>query len=140
MSHYLLAVGMVAPIVPVSLSRGSPVDTDERVAIIGSRGFAARWKVEEYIDELAHDTVIVSGGAPGVDTWAHEYALKCEHPTELYRADWQEHGKKAGYLRNQLIVSKVDRVVAFWDGVSKGTKHTIDLALKSGVDLEVRFA
>lgn len=125
---------------PHRWSEWKPVPIGRRIAIVGSRGFAARWKVENYIDELAHDTVIVTGGAGGVDTWAYEYALKCEHPTELYQADWGRYGKRAGYLRNQLMVSKVDRVVAFWDGVSKGTKLTIDLALESGVDLEVHFA
>jgi len=111
-----------------------------RIAIVGSRGFAARWKVEDYIRSLPGTAVIVSGGADGVDTWAFEYATHRGHLVEVYPADWQEYGKRAGFLRNQLIVSKADRVVAFWDGVSKGTKHTIDLALKAGVDLEVLYA
>ena len=112
----------------------------ERVAIVGSRGFADRSMVEAYIYDLDPSVVIVTGGAGGVDTWALEYAEKGGHPTELYQADWQRYGKRAGVLRSGIIVARADRVVAFWDGASKGTRHTIDLALASGVDLEVRFA
>jgi len=111
-----------------------------RVAVVGSRGFAARWKVEDYIHSLPSDATVITGGAGGVDTWALAEAQGLGLATELYQADWGRYGKKAGPMRNTLLVSKSDRVVAFWDGVSRGTKSTIDIALRSGVDLEVRFA
>jgi len=33
-----------------------------------------------------------------------------------------------GFIRNQQIVDACDMVLAFWDGKSKGTQHTISLA------------
>jgi hypothetical protein len=40
-------------------------------------------------------------------------------------------------IRNQDIVNAADKVVAFWDGVSKGTKNTIDTAKKLGKEVTV---
>lgn len=37
-------------------------------------------------------------------------------------------GKAAGFIRNKQIVDACDMVLAFWDGKSKGTEHTIKLA------------
>lgn len=35
---------------------------------------------------------------------------------------------RCAYARNRFIVEEADVVAAFWDGVSPGTKNTIDLA------------
>ena len=56
-----------------------------------------------------------------------------------YPADWKQHGKAAGMIRNAEMVRAADWVVAFWDGKSKGTKNTIDTALRLGKRLEVHF-
>lgn len=60
-------------------------------------------------------------------------------PYKEFPADWEAHGKRAGFIRNQQIVNYADRVVAFWDGESKGTKSTIDMALKAKKRLDVVF-
>ena len=39
----------------------------EWVAIVGSRGYRDERAVREYVDSLPDDTVIVTGGARGVD-------------------------------------------------------------------------
>jgi len=56
-------------------------------------------------------------------------------------ADWDKYGKSAGYKRNEemAIYSKEDNgvLIAFWDEVSKGTKHMIDLANKHGLKVFV---
>jgi hypothetical protein len=49
-----------------------------------------------------------------------------------FPADWDTHGKAAGFMRNQLIVDNCDKVTAFWDGKSKGTLDTITRAVKAG--------
>ena len=35
------------------------------------------------------------------------------------------------------MVDICDKVIVFWDGVSKGTKHTIDYAVKVGNPIEI---
>ncbi len=51
--------------------------------------------------------------------------------------DWLNLGKRAGYVRNTDIVKNSDMIIAFWDGNSKGTKHTIGLAQKMGKECKI---
>lgn len=97
--------------------------------------------VHDYLDDLGDqlDVEIVSGGARGVDTAAKNEALDWGLAYKEFPADWNARGRGAGFARNQLIVNYADRVVAFWDGVSPGTKDTIDRALKAHTRLEVIF-
>ena len=87
------------------------------------------------MDEILeyHDiTMIISGGARGADKMAAEYAVKNGIPYKEFPADWNRHGKSAGYIRNKEIVKNADEVIAFWNGNSKGTAHTIRLAEEAG--------
>jgi hypothetical protein len=58
---------------------------------------------------------------------------------ECYPALWDVYGKSAGYRRNADIVKAADRIVAFWDGKSSGTKHTIKLAKQAGKPVEIHY-
>lgn len=113
-----------------------------RVAIVGSREFPSMDKVRQYIWRLAarrDEVEIVSGGARGVDDEAHRMADLQRIKYTEFPADWETHGKSAGFIRNQQIVEYADRVVAFWDGESRGTRDTIERALKAHKHLEVLF-
>ena len=48
-------------------------------------------------------------------------------------ADWNTHGKSAGYKRNEQMAELGDYLIAFWDGVSRGTKHMIDIAVRKNI-------
>ena len=107
-----------------------------KIAVVGSREFPYKALVTLVLEYTAHShDVIISGGARGVDTWAKEYALAHNIKYEEYPAEWDKHGKSAGYIRNKLIIENANVVLAFWDGKSKGTKHSIDLALKLNKEL-----
>lgn len=82
---------------------------------------------------------VVSGGAQGADTFAKYYAERWKSPFIECKADWNKHGKSAGYIRNieMLQLPYVELVIALWDGKSKGTKHTIDEAIKRGIDVHI---
>jgi hypothetical protein len=103
----------------------------KRIGVVGSRDWRNMALVRTYIDALPQDTMIVSGGARGVDSaaagWARERGLK----VSVIPADWNTYGKAAGIIRNGEIVASVDEIVAFWDGTSRGTKNTIDRALNA---------
>lgn len=114
------------------------------VAIVGSRDFprlsAVDYRVQMLADQYGRkQLIIISGGARGVDRRAIVAAEQHGVRTEEYEADWTRLGRPAGYVRNQRLVEMADRVIAFWDGESKGTKHTIDLALRLRKSLEVHF-
>lgn len=108
-----------------------------RVAIVGSRNYPDLGAVRDYVLRLALDDIVVSGGATGVDHVAEMAARYRCLPTWIYPADWKRHGKQAGYIRNALIVEAADRVVAFWDGKSRGTAHTVHLAQARGLPVQI---
>jgi hypothetical protein len=103
-----------------------------RIAIVGSRDYPNLQQVSQYVQTLPDHTVIISGGARGVDRTAEQAAMHCGLETDIYPADWKRYGKSAGYRRNAEIVAACDMVVAFWDGKSRGTAHTLSLAHKAG--------
>jgi hypothetical protein len=77
---------------------------------------------------MSTQDTLVSGGANGVDTWAVQSAKAMGVPVIEHLADWAKHGKGAGFKRNWQIIHDADLIVAFWDGQSKGTEHTINAA------------
>lgn len=104
----------------------------ESVAIIGSREWPDPDAVHDYVLSLDETVLVVSGGARGVDTWAQIAAEERGMGTLILKPDYSTHGKKAPLLRNKDIVDNADRIVAFWDGTSTGTKHAIDYARQRG--------
>jgi len=58
-------------------------------------------------------------------------------PVSTYPADWAQHGRAAGPIRNQRMLTqgKPDLVVAFHDNLehSKGTKNMLKQATEKGV-------
>jgi len=110
-----------------------------KVGIIGSRGFNNYELVKEVMgDYLNRDNelnceLVVSGGAKGADTLGEQWAKENNIPTLIFKPEWDKYGKSAGFRRNQDIVKNCDMVVAFWDGVSKGSKSSIDLCVKLGI-------
>jgi hypothetical protein len=73
------------------------------------------------------------GDARGVDALALRWARVKGVSSIVYPADWKKHGKAAGPIRNAEMVSDGDLLIAFWDGFSRGTKNTIDLARQKGI-------
>ena len=107
------------------------------IAIIGSRDFPRPELIHRYIRQLPPDTVILSGGARGVDTWAENAAKTRGLRTRIFHPNWGYYGKQAGLIRNREIVEAADKLVAFWDGTSTGTAHSIGLAEKKGIPVEI---
>lgn len=108
-----------------------------RVAIVGSRNYPNKLDVLDYVDALPNGTVVITGGATGVDSWAEEAARDNWLEVVVHLPDWKTHGKAAGPIRNRTIVQDAGRVVAFWDGLSRGTASTIQIARELGKPVEV---
>lgn len=102
-----------------------------KLAIVGCRYYKDYEQFAAHDEKVARDdtvTEIVSGGASGADTLAERYAKENNIPLTVFPADWKTHGREAGPMRNRQIVQHADRVLAFWDGVSAGTRSTIGIA------------
>lgn len=80
---------------------------------------------------------IISGCARGADTLAIQYAKEFNIPVEKYPADWNKYGRSAGYIRNKIMVDRATAVICFWDGKSKGTRHTINITEEAKKPLKV---
>lgn len=81
--------------------------------------------------------LIISGGAHGADSLGARWADENGVEKLIFLPDWDRHVKRAGFLRNKDIINAADGVLAFWDGISKGTKSSIDLANKKGIPVKV---
>lgn len=110
------------------------------LGVIGSRNFNSynvlHTVIQKYFITWDIDN-IVSGGANGADTLAERYADQYNINKKIFLADWETHGKRAGYIRNHEIWKNSDMVVAFWDGQSSGTKHSFELYKKYKKDFLV---
>jgi ABC-type sugar transport system substrate-binding protein len=104
-----------------------------RVAIVGSRDWTNEAAVRSAVDDIPIDGVLVSGGARGVGSIAEYRAKERGLKTDIYKADWENLGKAAGMIRNLAIVNNCDKLIAFWDGQSKGTMDTVRKAKAAGI-------
>jgi predicted Rossmann fold nucleotide-binding protein DprA/Smf involved in DNA uptake len=106
-----------------------------KIAIVGSREFPKLEMVAAFVDDLPAGTVVISGGARGVDTAAEMRARERGLEVMSFPADWDKYGKSAGYRRNKDIVAAADKVVCFHDGASRGALHSANLARGTGKPL-----
>jgi hypothetical protein len=104
-----------------------------KVIVAGGRDFnnfellrTEIWKAHKDIGQEEMSMAIVSGMARGADAMGASFAHY--HGIKLYKfpADWDQHGKAAGFIRNKEMGDFADGLLAFWDGQSRGTKHMID--------------
>lgn len=116
-----------------------------RVIIAGTRYFNDYSLLKETSDRLLADKitagysiVIVSGGCAGADLLGERYAKENGYSIDRYPAEWQKYGRKAGIMRNAVMADNADALIAYWDGISRGTKNMIDEARKKGLAVRVK--
>lgn len=106
-----------------------------RVLVCGGRGYTDRAALWSILDGLGPPEVseIISGMAPGADTFAAEWAERFGFPLLKFHADWAKHGRAAGPIRNQRMIDegKPDLVVAFPGG--RGTADMVRRAKAAGI-------
>ena len=89
--------------------------------------------VFDTLDEI-HQThpihTLVSGHAKGIDNFAEKWAAAREIAVETHIPDWKQYKRAAAVIRNKEMVHSSDKVVAFWDGISKGTKQALQFAAR----------
>lgn len=110
-----------------------------KIAIIGSRKVGNINFAEEIAKhyQFGCDDIIISGGAKGIDTLAAEFAKTHKLGLIELCPDYEKKGRAAIFIRNRAIIDNSDLVIAFWDGISKGTKYTLDYARKKGMPIKV---
>jgi len=118
----------------------------KKIAVIGYRSYTNHQAILKGIQDLPEDTLVISGGAKGVDQTAIGYAKMLGLATQEINADWttgpltllkknkagQYYDPGAGLKRNIKIVEAADQVIGYWDGQSRGTLHTLNIAKDAG--------
>ena len=100
------------------------------LAIVGSRALAP--DLTALLGAPSPGTVIVSGGAGGVDAAAAAYAHRHGVALLELRPDYATWRRRAPLVRNAEIARRCDRLIAVWDGQSRGTLHTMRTARRLG--------
>lgn len=113
-----------------------------KLAVIGSRTFDDKELLYKILDANFHKIdLIVSGGARGADTLSQEWANERGVPYLIYPARWYSmdgvYDRGAGFRRNIKIVNACDKMLVFYDGASKGTRHSLDLAEQKGKPVKI---
>ena len=106
-----------------------------KIAVVGSRGITVQ-DIGKYLCKVDE---IVSGGAVGVDACAAEHARKNGIKLTEFLPQYDIYGRAAPIVRNKQIVDYADRVIAFWDGRSKGTLSVIKYAQEIGKECQIIF-
>ncbi len=78
-------------------------------------------------------TEIVQGGANGADAAAKQLASDVGMQCKEFSADWHEHGKAAGPIRNREMAKYADALITFPGG--RGTANMIQTAKSEGLKI-----
>lgn len=117
-----------------------------RVLVCGGRSFTGKallwrtlnsvfpwYKPDAHGNTLPAGTLIHGACPTGADALADEYAVVNWLGIDEYPANWKQHGRAAGPIRNQRMIDegRPDVVVAFAGG--RGTADMIRRAEEAGV-------
>lgn len=116
-----------------------------RLVIAGSRNFNSypllKSKLDFYLGGLTEmqrqSLEVISGGARVMDALAERYAIENGLNLFKYPDDWNQYGKSAVMTHNAEISRHGTHLIAFWDGVSTGTKMMIETAKTDGLLVRV---
>jgi len=108
-----------------------------KVAVIGSRTFNDQALLYSALEKIDSPELIVSGGAKGADQLAEQYAREKNIPIKVFLPDYAKYGRAAPIIRNKSIVQEADIVIAFWDGHSRGTQHSLKIAKEQNKEIRI---
>lgn len=112
-----------------------------RVLVCGGRDETRKDIVHTWLHEMDKEveiTGMITGGATGVDTFAAEWAKLNNIPCTVVKADWEKYGKRAGPIRNTIMLNMFPDVVVAING-GRGTAHTVSEAKKRNIGVvEIR--
>lgn len=128
-----------------------------KIIIAGSRSFnnyaLLQCTLRSFLINYNYFTVqIVCGGAPGADSLGERWAKEHNVSIRYFFAEWsnlnppckikinrrgERYNALAGFNRNHKMGLYADALVAFWDGVSSGTKDMINCANNRNLQVRV---
>ena len=118
------------------------------IIIAGSRDFTdydiVKSSLKNFLlsKQTTDKPTIICGMARGADMQGYRLAKEFKLPLKEFPADWNNYGKRAGYIRNEQMAKYAQEhgngvLFAFWDGKSKGTKWMIELAKRYNLEVHI---
>ena len=108
-----------------------------KLAVIGTKEFADLNFLTTILIKIPNIKLIISGGAPGTDTLAKQFAIQTKIEFLEFPPDYKKYGDKAKHIRDKLIVEECDELITFWDGKCEGTKYTMNYAKQLGIPVKI---
>ena len=112
-----------------------------KVIIAGSRSITDYDAVKKAIEDSGWKdaiSLVISGGARGVDTlgerWATEEGIVFERFLPEYT---MYYGKSAPITRNRKMAERADALILVWDGKSRGSKNMLETAEELGLSIHL---
>lgn len=112
-----------------------------RTIIAGSRTITSGDHVDAAIKACGFQiTRVLSGCANGVDRLGENWAAANYISLDLFPADWERLGRRAGPVRNQKMAENADALIAVMVRAgSSGTKDMIRRAKRAGLRVYVHL-
>lgn len=109
------------------------------VLVCGGRDYSNASNVHYALNciyAMKGEPIVLHGGARGADALAASWCELLGVPQRVFLPDWSRHGRRAGPLRNEQMLTdgKPDLVVAFPGG--HGTADMVRRAKAAGVRVE----
>jgi len=114
------------------LIAGSRPPDRSKLSIEGQRAWAAlETRCANFVTELGPHVLVVTGGAYGIDRVAEEAAAKALIHCAVVRvppAAWRKVGKKAGIIRDSIMLNLCEEVAVFRFNGSAGSTYVLEAA------------
>lgn len=106
-----------------------------KILVTGDRDWYDKEMIESAL-RAYQPCSLIQGGARGADTIADIVATELGIESTTVKANWKEHGRAAGPIRNrEMLKYKPDIVLAFHNDIisSKGTRDMCRASIKQGI-------
>lgn len=114
--------------------------SSRRVLVYGSRTWLDPAPIRRLIEALPSDAVVIEGGAGGADFLAGRIARERGLTVQVYLADWQKYGRRAGPIRNAQMIAEGRPTEAHgyrMPGRSPGTDNMTAQLVRAGIPHEI---
>ncbi len=118
--------------------------TTRKFLVCGSRDWDNYAVMRFRMTNVSGKWTLIHGDAKGADRMAADIWTRIlKNASRAYPANWDRDGKRAGFIRNALLLSdnphSIELVLAFSNdlSISKGTQDMVKKALKAQIPVEV---
>jgi len=102
-----------------------------KLSVVGSKTFNDYQLLKNKLDEINKKTpitLIISDDDKNINNFAKKWAKENNIEIKTYNSDIKLNGDRAKLVRNKDIVVNSDKMMCFWNNLSKSKLHFINVA------------